>query len=155
MELLLRKDMVLQDYDCVLCRLGVEESPLHLFSSCPVAVQCWALLHVTIGNLVDPFAILMRVSETSLQCLSLWKFGFSWVGPFRQLEMIIFFLNRPVQSNLQWGIRLGNTQSKGQTTLYSSFMARSLCVILLFFFFSIFVSWAVTLHSFLCFNKSY
>jgi hypothetical protein len=58
-KLLRQKNMFLQDYNCVLCRLRIEESPIHLFLSLPVAIQCWNLLHLVIGNLIDPFAILM------------------------------------------------------------------------------------------------
>lgn len=51
--------MFLQDYNCVLCRLRIEESPIHLFLPFPMAIQCWNLLHLVIGNSIDPFAILM------------------------------------------------------------------------------------------------
>jgi hypothetical protein len=39
-ELLKRKNIHLQDYTCVLCHLGIEESLTHLFLACPVWIQC-------------------------------------------------------------------------------------------------------------------
>jgi len=41
-ELLKRKNMTLQDYNCILCNGSAEESLVHLFLDCPFAVQCWA-----------------------------------------------------------------------------------------------------------------
>ena len=40
-ELLKRKNMVLENYNCVLCHLDTEEFLLHLFLHCPFARSCW------------------------------------------------------------------------------------------------------------------
>jgi hypothetical protein len=39
-ELLRRKSMHLDDYNCVLCSLAVEESLVHLFLDCPFSESC-------------------------------------------------------------------------------------------------------------------
>jgi len=44
-ELLKRKNMELQDYNCVLCNNRTEESLLHLMLLCPFAQACWAWLN--------------------------------------------------------------------------------------------------------------
>jgi hypothetical protein len=38
--------MVLPDYNCVLCSLGVEESLIHLLFECPFSKCCWSLLNI-------------------------------------------------------------------------------------------------------------
>lgn len=47
-ELLRRKHMFLQDYNCVFCSYGVEESLSHLFFDCPFAQACWNTLNLMI-----------------------------------------------------------------------------------------------------------
>lgn len=52
-ELLKRKNMELQDYNCVLCNNRIEESLLHLMLLCPFSQACWAWLncHVILQDL--------------------------------------------------------------------------------------------------------
>lgn len=57
-ELLKRKNMTLQDFNCVLCNGNMEESLLHLFLECPFAVQCWAWLNLQISDSTNPFQAL-------------------------------------------------------------------------------------------------
>jgi hypothetical protein len=45
-NLLKRKNMDLQDYNCVLCTRKVEEDLMHLFFECPFSKWCWRLLNV-------------------------------------------------------------------------------------------------------------
>lgn len=45
-ELLRRKNMELQSYNCVLCNASIEESLCHLFIHCPLANSCWNWLQV-------------------------------------------------------------------------------------------------------------
>lgn len=52
-ELLRRKNMELQDYNCVLCNNAVEESLLHLMCTCPFAQTCWAWLNCRISPQSD------------------------------------------------------------------------------------------------------
>jgi len=40
--------MALDDYNCAVCSLGIEETLLHLFLECPFAVNCWATLGLII-----------------------------------------------------------------------------------------------------------
>lgn len=39
-EILMRKNMILDDYNCVLCQTSTEESVLHLFLASPFAMSC-------------------------------------------------------------------------------------------------------------------
>ena len=55
-EILRRKNIELQSYNCVLCHLDIEESLHHLFLDCPFAMSCWNLLglaHLIQGNIFD------------------------------------------------------------------------------------------------------
>lgn len=53
-ELLQRKNMVLQDYNCVLCNAAIQETSVHLFLECPFASQCWSLINVQTFQYPDP-----------------------------------------------------------------------------------------------------
>lgn len=49
-EILKRKNMFLQDYNCVLCFGASEESLVHHFLECPFAAQCWAWLQIQLDQ---------------------------------------------------------------------------------------------------------
>ena len=51
--------MELDNYNCVLCDLGLEESLVHLFVSCPFARSCWETLGLVIYQPSDPFGALV------------------------------------------------------------------------------------------------
>jgi hypothetical protein len=59
-ELLKRKNMELDDYNCVLCREGVEESLMHLFFECPFSKWCWRLVKVFWNISLPPNLMLIR-----------------------------------------------------------------------------------------------
>jgi hypothetical protein len=54
-NILRRKNMFLQSYNCVLCNLSVEESVEHLFLHCEFAKTCWNLLGLVVPSSLDPF----------------------------------------------------------------------------------------------------
>ena len=54
-NLLRRKHMALDDYNCAICNLVTDETLLHLFLDCPFAVSCWATLGLVNQNSNDPF----------------------------------------------------------------------------------------------------
>jgi hypothetical protein len=54
--------MFLQDYNCVLCTHGVEESLFHLIFDCPFAMACW-----------DTLNLLVPVSSSPLQIFKAFK----------------------------------------------------------------------------------
>jgi hypothetical protein len=56
-NILRRKNRALSSYDYVLCQLQLEETLEHLFLSCPFAISCWNLLHLTIPA-GHPFQVL-------------------------------------------------------------------------------------------------
>ena len=53
-ELYRRKNMILPDYNCVLCPSTVEESLTHLFIHCPFSQACWASIGLNVST-DDPF----------------------------------------------------------------------------------------------------
>ena len=53
-----RRNMVLDDYTCVGCGVGVEETVDHLFLNCPFAVQCWALINLDSSINLQPLQLL-------------------------------------------------------------------------------------------------
>jgi hypothetical protein len=60
-SLLRRKNMALEDYNCVLCSHQTEETLEHLFLICPFAEACWATLGIYIPQHDDIFAVLDNV----------------------------------------------------------------------------------------------
>ena len=52
-ELLRRKNMELQDYNCVLCNNMTEESLFHLLISCPFAEACWNQIGLHVNHQGD------------------------------------------------------------------------------------------------------
>jgi hypothetical protein len=59
-ELLRRKTMELESYNCVLCHSDVEESLMHLFFHCPFAICCWntlGLAHLIQGSLFQTLTV--------------------------------------------------------------------------------------------------
>lgn len=82
-ELLKRKKMVLQDFNCILCNLPVEESLIHLFLVCPFAIQCWPFINVQVDQTLNPFQILQSLKDQlheaffmeiiTLMCWTIWK----------------------------------------------------------------------------------
>lgn len=57
-ELLRRKGMALDDYNCVLCTQALEESLVHLILDCLFSRSCWATLGLVIQSSSDPFGTL-------------------------------------------------------------------------------------------------
>ena len=51
--------MELDNYNCVLCDLALEESLVHLFMACPFARSCWETLGLVIYQPSDPFGALV------------------------------------------------------------------------------------------------
>jgi hypothetical protein len=103
-ELLKRKNMILQDYCCILCNANAEESLIHLFLGCPFAIQCWAFINIQVDADLDPFQNLQRFKDQLrvpffmeiiiLMCWSIWKamndLIFRQINPSFQLTKQIF-----------------------------------------------------------------
>ena len=45
-NILRRKNIQLESYNCVLCQSQSEDTVQHLFLSCPFAKECWSLLNI-------------------------------------------------------------------------------------------------------------
>lgn len=48
-NILRRKHMHLESYNCELCSQGIEETSGHLFFSCPFAQQCWGFFNLMVS----------------------------------------------------------------------------------------------------------
>jgi hypothetical protein len=59
-ELLKRKIMDMEDYNCVLCRQRVEESLMHLYFECPFSKWCWRFVKVYWNTSMSPNDMLIR-----------------------------------------------------------------------------------------------
>jgi len=81
-NILRRKHMHLESYNCVLCQLSVKETCEHLFIECPFAKDCWNLLGVTLQNGININDCILQLKEQShpkffmmvaiLMCWAIW-----------------------------------------------------------------------------------
>ena len=81
-NILRRKNMALPSYDCAICNNGTEETLLHLFFQCPLALACWNLLQVTpvdsdsffgtIENIKSQLSSSIFMSLSILLCWTIW-----------------------------------------------------------------------------------
>lgn len=71
-ELLKQRNMVLIDYNCILCNLGTEESLVHMFLACPFVMAYWSTLGHTIHQHSDSFVTLASLKD-QLQLSFSWK----------------------------------------------------------------------------------
>lgn len=65
-NLLRRRHMFLEDYNCIVCNLAVEETLHHLFLDCTFARQCWNLLGINMHQ-NSAFPDIVASLKTSLQ----------------------------------------------------------------------------------------
>jgi hypothetical protein len=76
-----RRGMHLDDYQCVLCQLSTEETVMHLLFYCPFAKSCWNLLSfnftddLSIQQIFQAWKALMQ-TEFSLDIFILFCWGF-------------------------------------------------------------------------------
>ena len=59
-NLLRRKNMALNDYDCVLCNLAPEETCFHLFFECPFSRDCWATIPISWNLNLSPLDMILQ-----------------------------------------------------------------------------------------------
>jgi hypothetical protein len=62
-NILRRKHMHIDNYNCVLCNQGTEETTEHVFLHCPFAQQCWGLFNLvvsTVSGVIDNFNAIKR-----------------------------------------------------------------------------------------------
>jgi len=96
-ELLRRKNMNLEDYNCVLCNSRMEETLMHLLLQCPFATQCWAWINVQVPNDLEAFQVLQSFRNQLsvsffmeiiiLMCWVIWKARNDLI--FRQINPLI------------------------------------------------------------------
>jgi len=81
-NILRRKNLHLESYNCELCNQGVEESSEHLFIHCPFAQQCWGLFNLETspaGGIIDNFNAIKSQLHSQffmetiiLMCCTIW-----------------------------------------------------------------------------------
>lgn len=108
-ELLRRKNMLLQDYSCVLCISSDDESQDHLFLACPFALQCWAWINLQIDANLDAFQNLQNLKDQLhvpffmeiiiIMCWVIWKARNDAI--FRQLPPCFQRLKADFRAELQ------------------------------------------------------
>lgn len=62
-NILRRKNMHLDDYNCVLCNLGCEETCFHLFFECPFSRDCWATMPIVWNLNLSPLDMILQARE--------------------------------------------------------------------------------------------
>ena len=62
-NLLRRRNMFLQDYNCVHCVSSTEETLLHLLVDCPFALACWNTLNLFISAHTDFLQVIVSLKD--------------------------------------------------------------------------------------------
>lgn len=81
-NILKRKNMNLESYNCVLCNSGIEETMDHLFLDFQFALNCWGLIGINLQNNIDIFEAINQIKLQShpvfyllvaiLMCWAIW-----------------------------------------------------------------------------------
>lgn len=59
-NMLRRKNMFLDDYNCVLCSAGCEETSFHLFFECGFSQACWSSIAINWDLSLQPFDMMLK-----------------------------------------------------------------------------------------------
>lgn len=62
-NLLRRKNMVLDNYHCVLCHLRCEETCFHLFFDCPFSRDCWSTMSINWDTNLSPLDMMIQARQ--------------------------------------------------------------------------------------------
>jgi hypothetical protein len=62
-NMLRRKHMHLDDYSCVLCNIGSEESTFHLFYECNFSQSCWGSISINWNLNLRPLDVMLNATE--------------------------------------------------------------------------------------------
>ena len=63
-NLLRRKNMYLDDYNCAICNSNVEETCMHLFFECPFSLSCWNHIDIHWDLSLPPLDMLIEARTT-------------------------------------------------------------------------------------------
>ena len=55
--------MFLEDYSCVLCTTGHEETLFHLFFECPFSISCWNTIPISWNMNLQPLDMVIAARE--------------------------------------------------------------------------------------------
>jgi hypothetical protein len=66
-NLLRRRGMLLENYNCEFCGQGIEETNAHLFLHCPFALHCWGFLNLAVPSTdsIFQFCEAVRIQQNS------------------------------------------------------------------------------------------
>jgi glucose-6-phosphate-specific signal transduction histidine kinase len=79
-NILRRKNMHLDSYNCVMCQLNLEETVTHLFLECSFAKNCWNLFNIVFGaNSSFPEALPQIRSQINSQFFMILAILLSWL----------------------------------------------------------------------------
>ena len=62
-NILRRKNMTLDCYNCVLCNLDCEETCFHLFFECPFSRDCWSTIPINWNLNLNPLDMILQARE--------------------------------------------------------------------------------------------
>ena len=62
-NLLRRKNMDLDSYNCVLCNLDCEETSFHLFFECPFSRDCWSTIPINWNLNLSALDMILQARE--------------------------------------------------------------------------------------------
>jgi hypothetical protein len=162
-NLLRRKTMPLESYDCELCLLIKEEKLRHLFFKCPFARNCWSQIGInpptwlkpdrTTRNIKRALRVPFPIDIIILMCWGIWHERNAWIFSFEDPP------GGKMLGNLQERICSCYTQSKAKLVCRYEIMAKwCLSFSALFSPFSVFVLLSFSFETgdpFIMFNKKY
>jgi hypothetical protein len=64
-DILRRKNMQLESYNCVRCSLNTEETSNHLFLSCPFAKECWNSISISFQSNITSTETVLEIRAQS------------------------------------------------------------------------------------------
>jgi hypothetical protein len=86
-NLLRRKNMYLDDYNCAICNSNVEETCMHLFFECPFSLSCWNHIGIHWDFSLPPLDMLIEARTNFGSPIFRERFSSLPAGRFGILEM--------------------------------------------------------------------
>jgi len=105
-DIIKRKNMQLESYNCVVCNLSAEETSAHLFLNCPFAKQCWSSIGISFqGNIIATEAILEIRSQANNRFFMISAILMSWAKEVFKKEIQLLTLRAKAKDSAlfdQW-----------------------------------------------------
>jgi hypothetical protein len=106
-NILKRKKFKLErnDYTCVLCSRGIEETTFHLFFSCPFSQECWRSLNIVWNSQLNFFNMMDQARDNWHQGFFMETFLLACWHIWKQRNAFIFSRGLPSQQSWRAGFR--------------------------------------------------